>query len=45
MRAHTTFPPVAETGTFFKLAFAFGVLVPGLEIGYLLYSPPCLPAA
>jgi alpha-1,2-mannosyltransferase len=34
-----TFPPAAGTETFFKLAFAIGVVVAGLEIGYLLYSP------
>ena len=39
MSAHTTFPLTGETHSFFKLAFAFGVLVLGLEIGYLLYSP------
>src|SRR5713101_8191410 len=39
MTAHTTFPLAAGTDTFFKLAFAFGVIVAGLEIGYLLYSP------
>jgi hypothetical protein len=25
--------------SFFKLAFAIGVLVGGLEVGYLIYSP------
>jgi len=39
MSTQTTSPLAAETSTFFKLAFAFGVLVLGLEIGYLLYSP------
>ncbi len=39
MSAHATFPLTGETHSFFKLAFAFGVLVLGLEIGYLLYSP------
>ena len=39
MSTQTTFPLAAETSIFFKLAFAFGVLVLGLEIGYLLYSP------
>jgi hypothetical protein len=39
MSTHATFPLTAETTTFFKLAFAFGVLVLGLELGYLLYSP------
>ena len=39
MTAHTTFPLAAGSDTFFKLAFAFGVVVAGLEIGYLLYSP------
>jgi alpha-1,2-mannosyltransferase len=39
MSTQTTFPLAAESSTFFKLAFAFGVLVLGLEIGYLLYSP------
>ena len=34
-------PATRETGadTFFKLAIAAGVIVAGLEIGYLLYSP------
>src|SRR5271165_5159836 len=39
MTAHTTFPPATGTETFFKLAFAIGVVVAGLEFGYLLYSP------
>ena len=39
MNTQTTFPLAAETSIFFKLAFAFGVLGLGLEIGYLLYSP------
>jgi hypothetical protein len=39
LSTQTTFPLAAETSIFFKLAFAFGVLVLGLEIGYLLYSP------
>jgi alpha-1,2-mannosyltransferase len=39
MTAHVTFPPRAGTETFFKLAFAIGVVVAGFEIGYLLYSP------
>jgi alpha-1,2-mannosyltransferase len=39
MTTHTTFPLAAGTDTFFKLAFAFGVCVAGLEIGCLLYSP------
>lgn len=34
-----TFPLAAGPDTFFKLAFAIGVMVVGLEIGYLLYSP------
>jgi hypothetical protein len=38
MTADTTFPPAAGTETFFKLAFAIGVVAAGLEIGYLLYS-------
>jgi alpha-1,2-mannosyltransferase len=39
MTAHTTFPLAAGTDTFFKLALALGVIVVGLEVGYLLYSP------
>ena len=34
-----TFPLAAERDRFFKLALAIGVIVAGLEIGYLLYSP------
>ncbi len=34
-----TFSLAAGPDTFFKLAFAIGVMVVGLEIGYLLYSP------
>jgi len=39
MSAHATFPLASANANFFKLAFAFGVLVLGLEIGYLHYSP------
>jgi hypothetical protein len=39
MTVHTTFPLANGQDTFFKLAFAIGVMVAGLEIGYLLYSP------
>jgi Glycosyltransferase family 87 len=37
----TAIPVAREAGadTFFKLAFAMGVLVVGLEVGYLLHSP------
>jgi len=39
MTAQTTFPTATGSEIFFKLAFAIGVVVAGLEIGYLLYSP------
>jgi hypothetical protein len=41
MTAQTGLPSAsaAGAGAFFKLAMAFGVVVVGLEIGYLLYSP------
>jgi len=37
----TAIPVAREAGadTFFKLAFAMGVMVVGLEVGYLLHSP------
>jgi alpha-1,2-mannosyltransferase len=39
MTLHTKLPLPSGQDTFFKLALAFGVMVAGLEIGYLLYSP------
>ncbi len=41
MTAQTALPVARDAGadTFFKLAFAIGLLVVGLEVGYLLYSP------
>jgi alpha-1,2-mannosyltransferase len=41
MTAQTERPAASAAGadTFFKLAMAIGVVVVGLEIGYLLYSP------
>lgn len=32
-------PQVSHADLFFKLALAAGIVVAGLEIGYLLYSP------
>ena len=39
--AHTELPaaPAAGADTFFKLAMAIGIVVAGLEIGYLWFSP------
>jgi alpha-1,2-mannosyltransferase len=41
MTAELTIPAPRNTSAelFFKIAFAMGVLVAGLEIGYLIYSP------
>jgi alpha-1,2-mannosyltransferase len=41
MTAQTELPaaPAAGADTFFKLAMAIGVVVAGLEVGYLLFSP------
>src|SRR3984893_6229614 len=41
MTAQTELPaaPAAAADTFFKLAMAIGVVVAGLEVGYLLFSP------
>ena len=39
MTLPATAPHTAARDSFFKLALAIGVLVVGLEVGYLLYSP------
>src|SRR6266576_7301493 len=41
MTAERALPTASETGAdiFFKLAIAVGIIVAGLEVGYLLYSP------
>src|SRR6516164_3927566 len=39
MTLAATVPHAAARDSFFKLALAIGVLVVGLEVGYLLYSP------
>lgn len=41
MTAEMTLPAARQAGTdtFFKLALAPGIVVVGLEIGYLFYSP------
>jgi len=39
MAAVGILPLSARIETFFNLAFAIGVLVVGLEVGYLIYSP------
>jgi hypothetical protein len=39
MTLPATVPHAAARDSFFKLALAIGVLVVGLEVGYLLYSP------